>query len=74
MKRLSTMMLMILLATLAAACGNESATTGPTSASGGAAPAPAGGSVSLILGAYTTPREAYAELIPIFQKQWKDKT
>jgi sulfate transport system substrate-binding protein len=26
------------------------------------------------LGAYATPREAYGELIPIFQKQWKDKT
>jgi sulfate transport system substrate-binding protein len=26
------------------------------------------------LGAYTTPREAYQELIPIFQKQWKEKT
>jgi sulfate transport system substrate-binding protein len=30
--------------------------------------------VKLILGAYTTPREAYQELIPIFQQQWKDKT
>jgi sulfate transport system substrate-binding protein len=30
--------------------------------------------VKLILGAYTTPREAYKELIPIFQKQWKEKT
>jgi sulfate transport system substrate-binding protein len=33
-----------------------------------------GETVKLILGAYTTPREAYRELIPIFQKQWKDKT
>jgi sulfate transport system substrate-binding protein len=30
--------------------------------------------VKLILGAYTTPREAYQELIPLFQKQWKEKT
>jgi len=30
--------------------------------------------VKLILGAYTTPREAYRELIPIFQAQWKEKT
>ena len=29
------------------------------------------GSVKLILGAYTTPREAYGELIPIFAAQWK---
>jgi sulfate transport system substrate-binding protein len=31
-------------------------------------------SVKLILGAYTTPREAYAELIPLFAAQWQDKT
>ncbi len=36
--------------------------------------ASSGGQVKLISGAYTTPREAYRELIPIFQKQWKDKT
>jgi sulfate transport system substrate-binding protein len=28
----------------------------------------------LILGAYTTPREAYGELIPMFAAQWKEKT
>ena len=33
-----------------------------------------GDEVKLILAAYTTPREAYRELIPIFQQQWKDKT
>lgn len=33
-----------------------------------------GGEVKLILAAYTTPREAYRELIPIFQKQWQEKT
>ena len=30
--------------------------------------------VKLTLAAYTTPREAYAEIIPVFQKYWKDKT
>ena len=30
-----------------------------------------GESVKLILGAYTTPREAYGELIPIFRAQWQ---
>jgi len=35
---------------------------------------PSGEPVKLILGAYTTPREAYQELIPIFQQQWKDET
>ena len=33
-----------------------------------------GNELKLTLGAYTTPREAYRELIPIFQKQWKEKT
>jgi len=31
-------------------------------------------SVTLVLAAYTTPREAYKELIPIFQQQWKEQT
>jgi sulfate/thiosulfate transport system substrate-binding protein len=31
-------------------------------------------SIKLTLAAYTTPREAYRELIPMFQTQWKDKT
>jgi sulfate transport system substrate-binding protein len=33
------------------------------------------GKVTLILGAYTTPREAYGQaILPAFQKQWKQKT
>ena len=31
-------------------------------------------SVTLILGAYTTPREAYAEIIPMFQAYWLAET
>lgn len=30
--------------------------------------------ITLILGAYTTPREAYAEIIPLFQAHWKEQT
>ena len=30
--------------------------------------------MKLTFGAYTTPREAYGEIIPLFQKYWKDKT
>ncbi len=30
--------------------------------------------VKLILGAYTTPREAYGEIIPLFQQYWQDET
>ena len=32
------------------------------------------GSIKLTLAAYTTPREAYRQLIPIFQKKWLDQT
>lgn len=31
-------------------------------------------SVQLTLAAYTTPREAYAEIIPLFQSYWKEKS
>lgn len=34
----------------------------------------AGGDVQLILGAYTTPREAYSEIIPLFQAYWLEQT
>ncbi|HEX8185443.1 MAG TPA: sulfate ABC transporter substrate-binding protein, partial [Blastocatellia bacterium] len=38
-------------------------------------PSGGGGKVTLILGAYTTPREAYGKaVIPAFQKYWKEKT
>ena len=30
--------------------------------------------VTLILGAYTTPREAYAEILPLFQEYWLAET
>ena len=33
-----------------------------------------GGEIKLILAGYTTPREAYREIIPLFQQQWKEKT
>lgn len=32
------------------------------------------GDITLILGAYSTPREVYKEIIPLFQKYWLDKT
>jgi sulfate transport system substrate-binding protein len=33
-----------------------------------------GNEVKLVLAAYTTPREAYAEIIPLFQAHWKETT
>jgi sulfate transport system substrate-binding protein len=50
---------------LLAACASPTITP-----SAGNNPAP----VKLSLGAYTTPREAYGKLIPIFAAQWKQKT
>ena len=47
---------------------------GCTSQSGDKSSASGAGTIKLTLAAYTTPREAYRELIPIFQKQWLDKT
>ena len=48
------------------------------SCSGGARSRSEGGTdgdkVRLILAGYTTPREAYSEIIPLFQEQWKEKT
>lgn len=52
--------LIVLLLISVAACTTRSVPSGT------------GGAVKLTLGAYTTPREAYGELIPIFQKQWKE--
>jgi sulfate/thiosulfate transport system substrate-binding protein len=49
-----------------------------TGCSGGSSTAteasPGEGEVKLTLAAYTTPREAYAEIIPLFQADWKEKT
>jgi sulfate transport system substrate-binding protein len=52
-----------------AACGGNASQAVPTgdSATG---PSPA----TIILGAYTTPREAYGQLIPIFRQQWREQT
>jgi sulfate transport system substrate-binding protein len=63
------LVLITLLAGLLAACGSPAAPEANQGAS-----QPTGNQVKLILGAYTTPREAYKELIPLFQKQWKEKT
>jgi sulfate/thiosulfate transport system substrate-binding protein len=66
-KLLAILVLLAGVALLAACSASEQGSPDQEGAS-------SGGQVKLILGAYTTPREAYRELIPIFQKQWKDKT
>lgn len=52
--------LLLVLGVLAGACGG--------------APTSNPGSVTLVLAAYTTPREAYAEILPLFAAAWKAKT
>lgn len=44
------------------------------SACGSNGTAPDGDSVKLVLGAYTTPREAYGQIIPLFQDCWYEQT
>jgi sulfate transport system substrate-binding protein len=56
---------------LLAACAPQPASPGSQGGEPGSAQ---GEEIKLTLGAYTTPREAYQELIPLFQKQWKEKT
>src|SRR5919106_3974712 len=60
-----TLMVSFLLITLLiTSCSTSTGTEAPVS----------GGDVKLILAAYTTPREAYRELISIFQQKWKEQT
>jgi sulfate/thiosulfate transport system substrate-binding protein len=54
----------LLITLLITSCSTSTGTEAPVS----------GGDVKLILAAYTTPREAYQELIPIFQQKWKEET
>src|SRR6266542_1996214 len=82
-RRFRFLTLLLVLASLLAACGGAATggTTSPTAASGAAASAPTaavpvanGGPNTIVLGAYSTPREAYGKLIPIFKEQWKKQT
>ncbi len=56
-----TWMLLIVLCLLLSSCS-------------GGAEEQAANEISLILGAYTTPREAYSQIIPLFQEYWFEKT
>ena len=51
------------------------AATGCGTGSGSESEADEGGSVTLVLGAYTTPREAYGKaILPAFREHWKRTT
>lgn len=77
MKFKLTLLLLVLM--MLAGCG-AAATGDQTGAAPAAASADAsaattgaqtGGATKITLGAYTTPREAYAEIIPLFKAKWK---
>jgi sulfate/thiosulfate transport system substrate-binding protein len=64
-----TLLFLVLIALTTTACSGGASTS--TNAAGEPA---SGDKVNLTLAAYTTPREAYGEIIPLFQGYWKDKT
>jgi sulfate transport system substrate-binding protein len=73
------MPLMLALALVLAACGGAQGGAAPgagatSDPAAGGAPAASGGPTTIVLGAYTTPREAYGKLLPIFKEQWKQQT
>lgn len=70
-KRFLLILVLVAVAGLVAACSGSQA---PAATEAPAAAPASAEQVKLVLGAYTTPREAYGELIPIFQKQWKEQT
>jgi sulfate/thiosulfate transport system substrate-binding protein len=72
--------LIVVVVTLLAGCGSTASTgqTGNEPAAGGATSAPiaqqAAGATKVTIGGYSTPREAFGKIIPLFQKSWKDQT
>ena len=68
----------LLLAVVALASAPQAAvqpTSAPPTTASQPTNSPSGqGKVTLTLGGYSTPREAYGKIIPLFKKYWKDKT
>jgi len=75
LKKFTAIFTLFILAGVLAACTGaaNSATTQAENQPAGSAAA-SSKPVNLILGAYTTPREAYGEIIPLFKAQWQEKT
>src|SRR5438552_6205605 len=69
---------LIVLAACGGSPGGGASGGAPPSGAAGATtavvPAANGGPNTIVLGAYSTPREAYGKLIPIFKAQWKQQT
>lgn len=66
MKHKITVILLVMLVAALTSCAQTVGSTDSNTTNGE--------SVNIILGAYTTPREAYRELISIFKKEWRQKT
>lgn len=64
LKNFAPLLMLLILASLITGCGNAEAGTNVA----GSKP------VKLILGAYTTPREAYGKILPLFKEEWKQKS
>lgn len=58
------------LSLVAVACGGKAARPAAGEGAASGQPRP----VTITLGAYTTPREAYGKLIPLFRQQWQEQT
>lgn len=68
------LILLVLAGALAACAGAASSGSAPAESKPGDSAQGSGKPVNLILGAYTTPREAYGKIIPLFKEEWKKKT
>lgn len=59
---------------MTAACGNDGGEATAADGGGTGQPAPAKGSVTLVIGAYSVAKDAFGALLPAFAKQWKAQT
>lgn len=73
--RFVTILILLVLAGTLAACGGAANTgSAPAESKPGDSAQASGKAANLVLGAYTTPREAYGKIIPLFKEDWKKKT
>lgn len=54
--------------------GSASGSASPSASASSSPAAAQGGTVKLTIGGYSILKDSFAELIPVFQKEWKDKT
>src|SRR5690606_22550381 len=62
------------LAAIIAAAAALSGCAGPSEEGGAGTGAPGKGDVTLVVGAYSVAKDAMAELLPMFQRQWLAET